>query len=377
MPGADGKTKRVALLRSNPKDFAYGRVAITLSKRYAVDCFLWDRQGDHSPFFHDENIRYHKCRIKGGFYDFRTFVKVLLFNLWLFWKLLLAKVHCIHAIDLDTGVVGLLASRIKRNPFVYHCLDPYYAILPPRCPAFLGKFAKWLENRVISKADLFVITDKLRIAQHQGANPKRVLEFANVPMFMDTEPDLDARGDDGKFVVGYIGSLIPGRNLVEIVEAVGELQESGVWMIIGGFGPLEEEIAGRARERNNITYVGWIPHADVLETEKTFDVFVYTTDPGSESQKWVSPAKLFESMALGIPIVVSKDTLAAQRVASIGNGIAVEYGSQSALRDTILRLRNDPDMGRQLGRCGKEEFARAWTHEIMEKRLLDAYRELC
>ena len=370
------KMKRVALLRSNPKDFAYGRILITLSKQYAIDCFLWDRQGDHAPFIQNENINYHKCKLKGGFYDFYTLAKVLLFDLWLFWKLIFARVHYIHAIDLDTGVVGLLAAKIKRKTFIYQCLDPYYANLPPNWPSFLGKCAKWLENMVITKADLFVITDKLRIEQHAGASPKRMLEFANVPPFPETELQQDSRENGGGFVVGYIGSLIEGRNLVEIVETVGELQDNGIGMVIGGFGPLEEEIARRAKKRKNVSFVGWIPYTDVLKTENSFDVFLYTTDPGIESQKWVSPAKLFESMALGKPIVVSKDTLAAQRVALIGNGIAVEYGSKTALRDAILELNNDPGMKLQLGRRGKEEFERAWTHEIMEKRLLDAYGEL-
>ena len=220
-----GKMKRVALLRSNPKDFAYGRILITLSKQYAIDCFLWDRQGDHAPFIRNGNIQYHKCKLKGGFYDFYTLAKVLLFDLWLFWKLIFTKVQYIHAIDLDTGVVGLLAAKIKRKPFIYHCLDPYYAILPSGWPPFLGKCAKWLENIVITKADLFVITDKLRIEQHEGANPKRILEFANVPPFPETELQQDSREDGGGFVVGYIGSLIEGRNLVEIVETVGELQD--------------------------------------------------------------------------------------------------------------------------------------------------------
>ena len=368
--------KRVALLRSNPKDAAYGKIAITLSKQYAIDCFLWDRQGDHSPFLDDENIRYHKCKIKGGFYDLRTLAKMLLFDLWLFWKLLFAKVHYIHAIDLDTGVVGMLVSKIRRKPFVYHCLDPYYANLPPGWHPFFGKCAKWLEVQVISKADLFVITDTLRMAQHAGARPKRILEFANVPPFAEPELQRNDRDEAREFVVGYIGSLIEGRNLENIVETVGELRENGIRMIIGGFGPLEEEIARRAGKRENVTFLGWIPYADVFQTESSFDVFIYTTDPGSESQKWVSPAKLFESMVLGKPIVVSKGTLAAQRVALIGNGIAVEYGSESALRDAILELKNDPGRAKQLGRRGKEEFERAWSHEFMEKRLLEAYKDL-
>jgi len=365
--------KKVAVLRSNPKDATFIKILMPLSRRYAVDCYLWDREGDYAPGYRNENIRYFRFMVRAGYYNVSTLLKLLLFEIWLFGRLLFAKVDCIHAIDLDTGFAGLLAARLKRKPFVYQCIDPYYACLPPGWPKFLGRWAKRMENYVISAADLFLITDLLRMPQHSGANPRHVLEYPNFPPL-----DIPETGKvpGGELVVGYIGSLIEGRNLLPMMETVGDLEGERVRLTIGGFGPLERVIETKAKEYKNVSYIGWVPYADVLKVEDAFDVFVHTTDPKNESQKWVSPNKLFESMALGKPIIVSSGTLTAQRVSMIGNGVAIEYGSKSALRESILMLKNDAEFARQLGRRGKEEFHRAWTYEIMEKRLLDAYQDV-
>lgn len=341
-----------------------------LSKRYKVNCYLWDRTRDYVPGFRKDNVQYYPCTVKGSYYNLYTLWKLLFFELWLFWKLISAKVHCIHAVDLDTGIVGMVVARLKKIHFVYQCLDPYYANLPSGWPKIFGKWTKRMENYVISSADLFIVTDLLRMPQHSGAVPRRILEFPNVP-FLDMPESQERAG--GELTVGYLGSLIEGRNLLTIIDAVGELAGEGIRLIIGGFGPLEKEVEERAGRYGNISFFGWIPYSDVLKMENGFDILVHTTDPEHESQKWVSPAKLFESMALGKPIVVSENTLAAERVRLAGCGIAVGYGSKSDLQRVFMKFRNNLALVRELGEKGKEEYSHAWSWGMMEQKLLDAY----
>lgn len=371
------ESKRVAVLRSNPSDFAFWKVLMALRNRYGVDCYIWDRRGDYDQIALDENIRFRRFRVQAGFYNVGTFLKLLLFELWLFIRLLFARVNYIHSIDLDTGLIGFFVAKLRGKPFIYQCLDPYYLNLPPQWPKFLGKWAKKMETRLISAADLFIITDRLRLSQHEGANPKRVAEFANVPSAVVS--DLEEQSN-GEFVVGYIGALVEGRNLMTIIDALGELEQEGIRLVVGGYGPLDEVIAEACRKYKNIDYMGWIPlsrhNQEVLNLESSFDAFIYTNDPDNDGQKWVSPNKLFESMALGKPIVVSEGTLVAERVSSVGNGIMVKYGSKKELQSAILRLKNGPGLVREMGEKGKNEYTQNWTWEIMEKRLLDAYREL-
>lgn len=361
--------KKVVVMRSNPKDSALGKVLIPLSKKYKVDCYIWDRQKDFLPFVENINITYEKCKIRSGYYNLLTFLKVLFFDIWLFTKLILKKFDYIHSIDLDTGVVGLILAKLKNKPFIYQCLDPYYANLPSNWPRMFGKLAMLLENYVITKSDLFIITDQFRMPQHVGANPKTIIEFPNVPVDL---PMLQ-NSKDSDFIVGYIGSLVEGRNLLTIINTVGELENEGIRLIIGGFGPLEETIKIKSMKYDNMSFVGWIPYKEVLKLENSFHVMIHTTDPGNQSQKWVSPNKLFESMALGKPIIVSEGTLSAKRVGMIKCGLIVQYGSEMDLKGAILQLKNNKNLAKELGNRGKEEFFREWNWGIVEKKLLDAY----
>lgn len=366
-------TPTIAVLRSNPKDAALARLVKSLSRIGQVECLLWDRQGDFQPAVTNDRISYVKCGIRAGFYNLGTLFKLVLFQVWLFSKLLTGRCDVIHAIDLDTGLPGWLAAKLRGKKFVYHCLDPYYAILPANWPKFLAAFARWLENRLISSADLFIITDLLRMPQHEGAKPQQVVEIANVP----TLPQLTSPPSrPGLFTVGYLGSLIEERNLLTVIEACGELVDQGVRLVIGSFGPLENEIETATRKWPNVTFRNWVPSYEMmLEEESTFDLFFHITDPASEAQKWISPNKLFEAMAFAKPIIVGKDTLAARRVELFGNGLAVGYGSKQELQEAILRFRDEPDLARQMGGKGQEEFQRSWRPELMEERLLNAYRK--
>jgi glycosyltransferase involved in cell wall biosynthesis len=365
------QTKTIAVLRSNPKDAALARLVKILSKQGHVDCFLWDRQGDFQPAVTNDRIRYVRCGIRAGFYNIVTLFKLFRFQWWLFYKLMTTRCDVIHAIDLDTGLPGRLAARLKGKKFVYQCLDPYYAALPEQWPRFLARWARRLENRLIAKADLFVITDQLRMPQHEGAKPRLMVEVANVPFLPQFSPPPSS---PDVFTVGYLGSLIEGRDLLTAIDACGELEKEGVRLVIGSFGPLEKQVESHAEIWPNVTFRKWVPsYEKMLEEESSFDLFFHITDPTNESQKWVSPNKLFEAMAFSKPIIVSKDTLAARRVEAFGNGVAVTYGSKIELQDAILRFKNDPDLAREMGERGREEFQRNWRPEFMEKRLLDAY----
>lgn len=365
---------KIAVLRSNPKDAALTRLVKNLSQLGRVDCYLWDRQGDFQTTVPNNNVRYIRCGVRAGFYSFGTLLNLVRFQWWLFFKLMTNQCDVIHAIDLDTGLPGRLAALLKGKRFVYQCLDPYYAALPEQWPRFLARWARWLENRLISQADLFIITDQLRMPQHEGAKPRRIVELANVPIL----PTITKSASCTEiFTVGYLGSLIVGRNLVTVIKACGELEKEGVRLVIGSFGPLEKVVKSHAAIWPNVTFKNWNPSYDrMLNEESSFDLFFHITDPTNESQKWVSPNKLFASMAFGKPIIVGKETLAAQRVEAFGNGVTVTYGDKEELKNTILQFKENPGLAREMGERGRAEFQLNWLPCIMEKRLMAAYGQI-
>lgn len=364
--------KTVVVLRSNPKDTGFLRVIKALADDYIVECLIWDREGNFSPSFVHPHVNYRRCGIRGGYHSLSTLFKVGIFNLWLVGMIIRISPCVVHAIDLDTGIAGYLASRFPARKLVYHCLDPYSQALPETWPRVLSRIAELIENFIIGRADLFVVTDFLRMPQHAGATPRRYIEFANVPTLEIAD---GAQATRSSFTVGYIGSLTEGRNLVTLIEAGGEMSEEGVALVIGGFGPCEADIVAKCSGYENVSFLGWVPHQEVLQIEASFDVLVHIMDSRVQANRWGSPNKLFESMALGKPILVGMDTIGADHVARVGNGIAVEYGSKEALKDAIIFLKNHPSIAKQMGMRGRHEFLSNWSFREMKQRLLNAYRE--
>lgn len=365
--------KTVALLRGYPKDATYLRSVRSLAGEYRVTCFLWDRQGDFRPPIFHPNVTYRLCKTRAGYHNLVTFLKIPLFNIWLLWQLLFARVDLIHAIDLDTGVAGLIAARLKRRKFVYQCIDPYHAALPKNWPYFLAWFALKIENFIISSSDLFIITDMLRMPQHKGAQPKQVIEFANV---MPLQLPQASGKPNGNFVVGYIGSLNEGRNIFTLIEAVSELKEEGVTLVVGGFGKLETQIQRQAELLENVSFIPWVPYEQLLELESGFDVLAIVYDKDDAAHRWASPNKFFEGMALGKPVIVGQGTLAEQRMVAVGNGLSVPYGNKKELIKAILRLKQHPEEAREMGERGKNLFLCEYNLDVMSDRLLKAYAEL-
>jgi glycosyltransferase involved in cell wall biosynthesis len=275
--------------------------------------------------------------------------------------------------DLDTGVVGLLLARMLRIPFVYQCLDPYYTALPATWPRFLSGLARWLEDRVITAADLFVITDERRLAQHPGARPSNMVELVNAPT--DASPSSNPRTRGDGMVVGYVGSLVPHRNLDVLIRAVGSLSAEGVRLVIGGYGPLASAISNLASAFANVDYRGWVSEQEMPGLQATFDLFYQVEDPRHPAYRWVSPNKLFDSMAYRRPILVAEGTLAAETVLQVGHGVAVPYGDEAATRNAIRLLQDDCATRLMMGEAGARAYAQRWSPEKQREGFLRAYAE--
>lgn len=359
----------VVVLRTNPKDSSLARLLTVLTQEYRTLALVWDRTDDYDCPVVSPRLAVRRSTRPGKYYTLSTVATVALLQPWFLMQTLRARPRAVHSMDLDTGLVGLFAARLLRVPFVYQCLDPYAGSLPVGWPRVIGRVVDRIENAVISRSDLFVITDLLRLAQHPAAVPAHVTELPNIPM-RAPEPQ---PWSGGELTVGYVGSLVPHRSLDVIIDTVGGLADEGVRLVLGGFGPLEAELRSRAAPYPNITILGWVPDDEVMATMGAFDVFVQIEDPSHPAYRWVSPNKLFESMALGRPIIVARGTLSATRVAETGHGLTVAYGSQDSLRRVLVDIRDGVVDRNRLGAKGRRCFTEHWLPDRVARRVLDAY----
>jgi glycosyltransferase involved in cell wall biosynthesis len=97
-----------------------------------------------------------------------------------------------------------------------------------------------------------------------------------------------------------------------------------------------------------ITFTGLIPPADVSARLREADVLTLPNPASAISSEFTSPLKLFEYMASGRPIVASDLASLREVLRDEQNALLVDAGNPQALVAAIVRIKDDPELGRRL-----------------------------
>jgi glycosyltransferase involved in cell wall biosynthesis len=88
-------------------------------------------------------------------------------------------------------------------------------------------------------------------------------------------------------------------------------------------------------------------------------------------------------MMCGKPILISDGIAGSKIVAQEDCGIVVPYGDVDAIKESLLRLKNDPELlkndpelRQRLGQNGRKAYENRYSWSIMESRIIDAYNDL-
>lgn len=281
------------------------------------------------------------------------------------------------------GLIGMLAARRHRVPFVYVCMDIF-----PDVGVALGRVDRpiavrlWRSlNSLLRRGASRVVAvgrDMVEKLEAEGVPPDKVRFLPNWGNAASPKLDVNAlreqMGWHGKSVVMHAGNMGLAQNLGLMLEAAGLLrdEEPEVRFVFMGDGAARPSLEERAKHDGlvNVTFLPYVPKEEAQRFTAAADLHVVSLAPGL----WgcVAPSKVYGIMAAGRPFVAAVDAgsepaLLAQEH---GCGLVVEPGDAHALAGAILRARDLPldDMGRR----GREAFERSYDRRIAT----EAYRRL-
>jgi glycosyltransferase involved in cell wall biosynthesis len=175
----------------------------------------------------------------------------------------------------------------------------------------------------------------------------------------------------------YVGQL-EGANYASIlIKAFAEIarMRPGIGMLIagGGFGQagLQREILElNLQERAFIT--GYLPHQEIPAIMARADVAVACLED-TPNARAKSPLKVVEYLAAGRAVVGS----AVGEVVRMldGCGVLVPPADVGALRDAVLRLLDDPDQRRELGKKARAQVEKIYNWENSADNIMLAYEK--
>jgi glycosyltransferase involved in cell wall biosynthesis len=180
---------------------------------------------------------------------------------------------------------------------------------------------------------------------------------------------------------GYFGHLYAGRGL-EVIEAMADARPKVLFLVFGGN---QTDVTARRRTnaRTNLHYMGHVPHPIAQEAMRSMDVLLMPYQKsvsigveGQDTAEWMSPMKMFEYMASGVPLV-SSDLPVLREVLEEGrNALLVTPSDPEAWVAAVDRLAFDPSFAAHLGATAHANYREHHTWAARARRLLEAAEEL-
>ncbi len=174
-------------------------------------------------------------------------------------------------------------------------------------------------------------------------------------------------------LVGYVGSMRPGKGHERIVAAMPSLLAAvpDCRLVLVGGGPcreaIEHQVASLGLE-GRVTLTG-----DVLDARPLFgamDLFV------SASEAEGLPNSVLEAAAAGVPIVATAAGGTIEIVEDGQTGVVVPVGDDDALRAALIGLAPDGDRRRFLGAAGRAYVAGAFGVDRFVGETASLYEEM-
>jgi colanic acid biosynthesis glycosyl transferase WcaI len=248
------------------------------------------------------------------------------------------------------GWAGVLVKWLKRKPFILEIRDLWpdsiLAVGAMR-HTHLIQVLEWLERRMYRAAKHIVTVgnDYRRGLVEKGVPWNRIsvvpngVDLATFRFDGDRDEVRQGFGLEGKFVCGYIGTVGMAHGLEVMLNAAEMAKKSGkhdllFWIVGDGARRTELQAEAKRRGLNNVVFGGLLPKELMPAVISACDACLVHLR-GAELFSTVLPSKIFEAMALEVPIICGVRGQAQDIVCESGAGMAMTPDVAEELLDRI------------------------------------------
>lgn len=216
---------------------------------------------------------------------------------------------------LFTPVAGVIYAALRRVPHVFELRDLWPASILANSSLKPGLIYRALEQlelflyrrsaRILSFTHSFV--QSLTSRQVPADKIDVVINGANLELFSPRarDPEIEERYFlKDRFVIGYLGTIGLSSGLENVISAAELLQDTNITFFLVGVGAAKRGLEDRARDRqlSNVKFADRQLKEDMPRFWSVCDTsLIHLRD--QDVFKGVVPSKIFESMAMGLPIL--------------------------------------------------------------------------
>ena len=259
---------------------------------------------------------------------------------------------------------GWITSLLRWRPFVFELRD-----LWPESIVAVGAMRRGKVINTMEKLELFLyrraqlivsVTHAFKQDLVRRGIPKDKIEVvtngAMPGTFSRTGNGGNFRAEaglNGRTIFGYIGTHGMAHSLETVLDAADKLSDrEDIGFLFVGDGAEADRVRARAEDMPNVTAMRPQPRSRMPEVWSACDVAVVILRD-RETFKTVIPSKIFEAMAMGLPILIAlPEGEATDIVTAHDVGLTCPPENATALAETIARLADDAELRAKLSENG-------------------------
>jgi hypothetical protein len=279
------------------------------------------------------------------------------------------------------GWAGAFTSWLLRRPFILEIRDIW-----PESIVAVGamkrsrmiRLLEWLERRLYRSAKQIVTVGEGYRGElrQRGVPAERITVIPNgvdLPRFSVPKNPVELKSkwnSAGKFVCGYVGTVGMAHGLEVVLDAAEQLetqQGADVVFWIVGDGADRERLQREAARRKltSVRFTGRVTKSEIPTVLANCDACLVHLR-GTDLFGTVIPSKIFEAMAMNVPIIIGVRGSAREIVLEAGAGVAMTPDDPKSLLRGVEAVRAQSE-----GFAGGRQFVAAhFNRDILATQML-------
>jgi len=282
------------------------------------------------------------------------------------------------------NIAGLRLCRRNDIPFILEVNAPLIRETSQYRHLALSDIASAVEKSLFDNSDhIIAVSNEIRdfISNKSPRVPVTVVpNGVRISHFSPSEDSLNYNPNDGKFTVGFLGSLKPWHGVEILIDSFARVAGEGDdyhLLIIGDNKKQNAELEKRCHDlgiKDKVTFTGALYYDEVPGKLRQADVLVAPYPKIDDF--YFSSLKVFEYMAAGKAIIASNIGQLSTILTHEKTALMVPPGDGAALGNALTRLKNDPELRRRLGERAQIDARRRHTWSQRADTILEIARKL-
>jgi glycosyltransferase involved in cell wall biosynthesis len=355
---------------------AYNEAKGLVNNGYQVTVLAWDRSGESTPLETRDGIRIKRIHTAASdTTSIKTLPMFMQFAAKVMWWQRNQRFDVVHCHNLQLLPLGIFLQKTKQVPLVFDSCEPDYFAL---YPSVLHGVVCLFEKIMVRMADAVLVHNDYQIGKYSRMGHPGVFLIGSYPALdMIRRRSTQDTPAGKKIVFGRIGSIYRDNGIEEMLAAFRLLlkRREDVHLFFAGriFDAYQETFNSLIRGmEDHVTVVGAFDSGDMPDLYRKIDISIMIYKRSLWFQN-ITPTKFFDSLAFGVPVIVSDMGGLKEMVEKYRCGMVVDEEDPRAVADAMEAMIENPEQLAQMKKNGVQAFRERFNWDLMLEKFIDIY----